>query len=74
MPVRPRTTGGGLFSNLNLNGTVPSRVRPNISEWGPAGLPSTKQKKRVRWLVPSAFALIIVLIVIAECVFYQLYG
>jgi hypothetical protein len=46
-----------IWSNLNLNGPVPARVRPTIGEWGPRGLPSTKQKKRARWIVPLAFTL-----------------
>ena len=37
-----------IFSNLNLNGSTPPRVQPAIGEWGPAQLPSTRAKKRMR--------------------------
>jgi hypothetical protein len=36
------------FSNLNLNGRTPPRVQPTIGEWGPANVPTTGQKKRMR--------------------------
>lgn len=37
-----------IFSNLNLNGRTPPRVQPQIGEWGPDKVPTTKQKKRMR--------------------------
>lgn len=42
------------FSNLNLNGRTPPRVQPVIGEWGPAKVPTTKQKKRMRIYVGIA--------------------
>ena len=36
------------FSNLNLNGRTPPRVQPVVGEWGPANVPTTRQKKRMR--------------------------
>lgn len=52
-----------VFSNLNLNGAVPARVRPAIGEWGPRQVPSTKKKKRSRvmvgvWFVVSLLAVL----------------
>lgn len=70
-PVRP--SGGGIFSNLNLNGPVPARVRPNIGEWGPTNLPSTKQKKRWRWLVPVLFAVAVIVVTVVGFFFWTMY-
>lgn len=42
----------GLNSNLNLNGDVVPSVIPGLGEWAPAGVPSTRSKKRMRWLMP----------------------
>lgn len=44
-----------VFTDLNLNGTSPARVQPRIGEWGPAGVPSTRQKKWMRLWVSLAF-------------------
>ncbi|MDO5682599.1 MAG: hypothetical protein Q4G46_07215 [Propionibacteriaceae bacterium] len=62
-----------MWSNLNLNGAVPARVRPTIGEWGPTGLPSTKQKKRGRWLAPVFFTLALIAITIAGWYFWTLF-
>jgi hypothetical protein len=43
-----------IFSNLNLNGRTPPRVQPQIGEWGPERLPTTRQKKRMRIYVSIA--------------------
>ena len=47
------TLGGveGLNSNLNLNGRVSPRVMPRIGEWAPDDVPSTRGKRRMRWIV-----------------------
>jgi len=42
----------GLNSNLNLNGAAAPSVIPGLGEWSPAGVPSTRAKKRMRWVVP----------------------
>lgn len=60
-----------VWSNLNLNGPVPARVRPSIGEWGPVGLPSTKQKKRGRWLAPVFFSLAIAVVVLTGWFFWM---
>lgn len=59
-----------IWSNLNLNGPVPARVRPAIGEWGPRGLPSTKQKKRLRWLTPVVFVLVLAALVLLGWFFW----
>lgn len=68
-----RSQRARLWSNLNLNGPVPARVRPAIGEWGPTELPSTKQKKRARWLAPVFFTLALVAIVLAGWFFWTLF-
>lgn len=67
---QPATRRRRLWSDLNLNGTVPARVRPNIGEWGPVRLPSTKHKKRARWVVPVCFGLAIVVVVLTGWFFW----
>lgn len=66
----PQEGRGRLWSDLNLNGPVPARVRPSIGEWGPVGLPSTKQKKRWRWLTPVFFALALAAVVLTGWFFW----
>lgn len=72
-PTPQSTTRHSFWSNLNLNGPVPARVRPAIGEWGPTELPSTKQKKRLRWLVPIFFVLAVIAVVLAGWYFWMLF-
>ena len=44
-----------LFSDLNLNGDTPVRVQPQLGEWEPRRVPTTKQKKNARIMVTIAF-------------------
>lgn len=44
-----------VFSDLNLNGPTPARVQPGVGEWGPADVPSTRAKKRMRIWTSLAF-------------------
>ena len=67
---RPRSR---VWSNLNLTGAVPARVRPTIGEWGPTGLPSTKKKKRGRWLAPVFFTIALIAVVVAGWYFWTLF-
>jgi hypothetical membrane anchored protein len=39
-------------SDLNLNGPAPLRAQPQLGEWGPELVPSTRWKKWQRVLVP----------------------
>lgn len=58
-PARTRLHGvEGLNSNLNLNAGAPPRVWPKLGDWGPAEVPSTRQKKRLRWWVSLGFVAI----------------
>lgn len=75
-PVRPSpkpVKASRVWSNLNLNGPVPARVRPAIGEWGPQLLPSTKRKKRARWLVPVIFALALAAVVLTGWYFWTVF-
>lgn len=60
-----------IFSNLNLNGPVPARVRPAIGEWGPKQVPSSKQKKRARIMVNVWFAVAILAVVALGYFFFM---
>ncbi|MDR1768783.1 MAG: hypothetical protein LBR32_10225 [Propionibacteriaceae bacterium] len=53
----------GLNSDLNLNVGASPRVMPGIGEWGPTGVPSTRSKKRMRWIVVGLFLLALVVLV-----------
>lgn len=53
----------GLNSNLNLNAGVPPRVQPRLGDWGPVEVPSTRQKKRMRWWAVLAFLATLLVIV-----------
>ncbi len=61
--VAPRPSPGslspvdGLNSNLNLNGDASATVIPGLGEWGPVNVPSTRSKKRMRWLISLFFVL-----------------
>ncbi len=56
----------GLNSNLNLNGPVSPRVMPGLGEWGPVGVPTTRAKKRQRWVVIGLVVLLFAVVVVAE--------
>ncbi|MDR1791107.1 MAG: hypothetical protein LBR20_05560 [Propionibacteriaceae bacterium] len=53
----------GLNSNLDLNEGLVPRVMPNIGEWGPQQVPSTKSKRRARWLTITAFVVILAAVI-----------
>lgn len=44
----------GLNSNLNLNEGAAPRVRPGLGEWGPKDVPTTRAKRRMRWIALAA--------------------
>lgn len=60
----------GLNSDLNLNGPVSPRVVPGLGEWGPANVPSTRAKKRQRWLVIGLTVLAVGLVVALEALLW----
>lgn len=50
----------GLNTNLNLNAPASSpRVWPRVGEWGPDGVPTTRQKKRGRWITLGLLVLVL---------------
>lgn len=53
----------GLNSNLNLNGTVPPRVRPRVGDFAPRDVPSTRRKRRQRWWT-IALALVVLAVLV----------
>lgn len=61
-----------IFSDLNLNGDTPVRVQPKLGEWGPARVPTTKQKKRVRLLVTVGFAAVVTALFLLGNYFYKI--
>nr|WP_269779131.1 hypothetical protein [Propioniciclava soli] len=56
-------------SNLNLNGRVSPRAMPRIGDWGPADVPTTRQKKRQRW-----WAILVAVLVLAAVVAFGYYA
>ncbi|GAA1713933.1 hypothetical protein [Propioniferax innocua] len=63
-------SGGGIWSDLDLNGETPVRVRPDVGDWGPKLLPSTRQKQRLRRWVPVLAVVILTVLVAVGWVFY----
>ena len=47
-PPAEYSDGVRIFTNLNLNGSAPTRVQPKVGEWGPQMVPTTAAKKRMR--------------------------
>lgn len=58
----------GLNSDLNLNGDVSPRVTPIVGEWGPVGVPTTRDKRR-QWRL-TILAVIVVAIVVTAFGYY----
>jgi hypothetical protein len=64
-----------IFSNLNLNGSTPPRVQPRIGEWGPARVPSTRQKKRMRiWVGLVLLGVMIAIFLLGWYVYHAMTG
>ena len=64
-----------IFSDLNLNGATPPRVQPNIGEWGPEKVPSTKAKKRMRiWVGLVLLVAMIAIFLLGWFVYYAMTG
>lgn len=51
-----------ILSDLRLDGGAPIRVRPELGEWGPDRVPTTRQKKRQRVWVGIAFVVAVVVV------------
>ena len=64
-----------IFSNLNLHGGTPPRVQPVIGEWGPAKVPTTRQKKRMRiWVSLALLAAMIAIFLLGWYIYYLMTG
>jgi hypothetical protein len=64
-----------IFSNLNLHGGTPPRVQPKIGEWGPAKVPSTRQKRRMRiWVTLALLGALIATFLLGWYVYYLMTG
>lgn len=60
-----------VFSNLNLNGSSPTRAQPRVGEWGPEKVPSVRFKKWQRVLVPIAAVVIAVAVTLLAYFFFK---
>ena len=64
-----------LFSNLDLNGATPPRVRPTLGEWGPLQVPTTRQKRRMRiWVGLALLATMIAVFLLGWYVYHAMTG
>jgi type VI protein secretion system component VasF len=63
---------GMVFSDLNLNGEAPVRVRPEVGEWGPPDVISTASKKRQRIFVVLAFVAAVVAVCLLGWFWYDM--
>lgn len=64
-----------IFSDLNLHGSTPARVQPRIGEWGPAKVPTTKSKKRMRiWVGLVLLAGMLAIVALGWYVYYAMTG
>lgn len=60
-----------IFSDPDLHGDSPARVRPRLGDWGPTMVPSTRSKRRQRVLVTVAFVVALVVLVVTWWAFYS---
>ncbi|MEA5154518.1 hypothetical protein [Raineyella sp.] len=58
------------FSDPDLHGDVPDRVRPRLGEWGPALVPSTRRKRLQRTLVVAGFVVATLVVIATWWLFY----
>ena len=61
-----------IFSDPDLHGDAPARVRPRLGEWGPTMVRSTRSKRRQRVLVTLGFVVALVALVVAWWIFYRM--
>lgn len=71
MAERKRPHVEGLFTDLDLNGSVPPQVVPGLGRWAPADVPSTRQKARWRWLILLVLLAALAAIVAMEAFMYK---
>ena len=64
-----------IFSDLNLNKGTPPRVQPNLGEWGPELVPTTKSKRRMRiWVSLALFGALLACFLLGWYVYYLMTG
>lgn len=59
-----------IFTDLKLDGASSTRARPNVGEWGPHLVPTTRRKRWQRIYVPLAFLLAATALIVLGYVFY----
>lgn len=60
-----------IFSDPDLHGQTPERVRPRLGEWGPSMVPSTRAKRRQRVLVSVGFVVALAVLAVTWWLFYR---
>jgi hypothetical protein len=64
-----------IFSDLNLNGATPPRVRPALGEWGPELVPTTRSKRRMRiWVGLALLGTMIAIFLLGWYVYHAMTG
>lgn len=64
-----------IFSDLNLNKGTPPRVQPNLGEWGPELIPTTKSKRRMRiWVSLALTGALLACFLLGWYVYYLMTG
>lgn len=64
-----------LSSNLNLNAGTPPRVQPNLGDWGPERVPSTRSKKRMRiWVGLALLGALLAIFLLAWFCYHAMTG
>ncbi len=58
-PIQSRLDDVRVLTNLDLHGTTPTRIQPEVGEWGPVETMPTRQKRRARWLWILAFVVVV---------------
>jgi hypothetical protein len=61
-------------SNLDLTGGAPVRARPEIGEWGPSQVPTTRRKRLMRVWVSVALVAAMAAVGTLMYVFYKIMG
>lgn len=63
-----------IFTDLKLDGTASAQARPNVGDWGPVGVPTTRRKRWERALVPVAFFFALTGLIALGFFFYKSLG
>ncbi len=71
-PIQSRLDGVRVLTNLDLHGTTPTRIQPEVGEWGPVEVMPTRNKRRARVLWIAAFVAVIVALFVFGHIVYDL--